>query len=255
MIMKYEPELEDSVFDSESKQSQPKSPLHQLGSLARSTGMGGSWLRESASGTVQGAETLPTNVAALGYIDDRRQHKELLSIARGSTADFPGSTSRSAPTSSHGKRKKAKRAVDAVNDYFDRRARTRYAAENPGDVLNVPLLRSFRNRYLDPFHPATNRGLVGLLTGGALSPDPETRRRREHGRVDEEERQVIEQYHQQIDSIRNLNSFAREIERQLRRCGAIKNINLGWRCFTISEEKPMESRSILRRYVCLIHHR
>lgn len=36
--------------------------------------------------------------------------------------------------------------------------------------MNVPLARPFKNRYLDPSHPATNGGLIGLLSGGYLTP-------------------------------------------------------------------------------------
>lgn len=46
------------------------------------------------------------------------------------------------------------------------------AAESKGDVLSAPQ-RPFSNRYLDPTHPASNGGLLGLLSGGKLTPNME----------------------------------------------------------------------------------
>ncbi|RMZ87750.1 hypothetical protein DV736_g5022, partial [Chaetothyriales sp. CBS 134916] len=37
--------------------------------------------------------------------------------------------------------------------------------ESTGDVLSQPPPPSFKNRYLDPNHPATNDGLLGLVSG------------------------------------------------------------------------------------------
>ena len=47
------------------------------------------------------------------------------------------------------------------------------AAESKGDILSSTPQASFSNRYLDPNHPASNGGLLGLLSGGKLTPDPE----------------------------------------------------------------------------------
>ncbi|KNG90957.1 hypothetical protein ANOM_000717 [Aspergillus nomiae NRRL 13137] len=200
MIMSYEPETYDTA---ESRSSQPlSSQLNRLGSLASR-----SWVRDPVSGTSQGARNLPSAVAPLMYIDDRRQHKELLS-----------DVGPPEPTEKIKRSKKVKRALDTFNDYLDRRARAQYTAENSGDILNVPLTRGFKNRYLDPNHPATNGGLIGLLSGGVLTPDPETRRRKALRRVEEEEQRVMEQYYQQMDSIRSQNQSRWEIDRQIRQC-------------------------------------
>ncbi|KAF4943719.1 hypothetical protein FGADI_13218 [Fusarium gaditjirri] len=65
-----------------------------------------------------------------------------------------------------------KKAVFAkLNDYFDQRAQARYASESNGDVLSTTPLKPFSNRYLDPTHPVSNGGLLGLLSGGKLTPD------------------------------------------------------------------------------------
>ncbi|KAK6813095.1 hypothetical protein P875_00095543 [Aspergillus parasiticus SU-1] len=200
MIMSYEPETYEEVKPQSSQSL--SSQLGRFGSLAS-----GSWVRNPVSGKSQGAHNLPTAVAPLMFIDDRRQHKELLSdgCSLESTKKVKSS-------------KRAKRAFDTFNDYLDRRARAQYTAENSGDILNVPLTRGFKNRYLDPNHPATNGGLIGLLSGGVLSPDPEARRRKALRRVEEEEKQVLDRYYQQMDSIRNQNQSRWEIERQIRQC-------------------------------------
>lgn len=38
-------------------------------------------------------------------------------------------------------------------------------------MLSAPQTRPFSNRYLDPNHPASNGGLLGLVSGGKLTPD------------------------------------------------------------------------------------
>ncbi|BAE54973.1 unnamed protein product [Aspergillus oryzae RIB40] len=203
--MSYEPEAYDEL-KSQSSQSL-SSQLSRFGSLAS-----GSWVRNPVSGKSQGAHNLPTAVAPLMFIDDRRQHKELLSdgCSLESTEKVKSS-------------KRAKRAFDTFNDYLDRRARAQYVSLavcflSARDILNVPLTRGFKNRYLDPNHPATNGGLIGLLSGGVLTPDPEARRRKALRRVEEEEKQVLGQYYQQMDGIRNQNQSRWEIERQIRQC-------------------------------------
>ncbi|KAB8239667.1 uncharacterized protein BDW43DRAFT_305434 [Aspergillus alliaceus] len=201
MIMSYEPETYDDTQSGSQSQSL-SSQLGRLSSLASAN-----WVKNPVSGKSQGTHNLPTTVAPLMYIDDRRQHKELLS-----------DRSPSEPTGKVKKSEKARRAFEAVNDYFDRRARAQYAAENTGDILNVPLSRSFKSRYLDPNHPATNGGLIGLLSGGVLTPDPESRRLKALKRIEEEEHQVMDQYYQQMHSIRNQNQTQIEIDRQLQRC-------------------------------------
>lgn len=110
MIMSYEPEAYDEL-KSQSSQSL-SSQLSRFGSLAS-----GSWVRNPVSGKSQGAHNLPTAVAPLMFIDDRRQHKELLSdgCSLESTEKVKSS-------------KRAKRAFDTFNDYLDRRARAQYVS-------------------------------------------------------------------------------------------------------------------------------
>lgn len=108
MIMSYEPETHHEIKPQTSQSL--SSPLNRLGSLAS-----GSWVRDPVSGKSQGAHNLPAAVAPLMYIDDRRQHKELLS-----DENSLGSIEKVK------KSKRAKRAFDTFNDYLDRRARAQY---------------------------------------------------------------------------------------------------------------------------------
>ncbi|KAH7351267.1 hypothetical protein BKA65DRAFT_396841 [Rhexocercosporidium sp. MPI-PUGE-AT-0058] len=58
-----------------------------------------------------------------------------------------------------------------VDDYFDRRARAKWAGENPDSKLVVPGQRTeFTSRYSDPNNPANNGSLVSMLTGGKFNP-------------------------------------------------------------------------------------
>lgn len=212
--MKYDPEVQDP------RDSTPRSqnPLQKLGGFA-SSGRGETWFRDPISGHTQGAQSLPTAVAPLMYIDNRRQHKEMLSASRSSSSSpEPPAYSEVAIKQKPSAKQKAKKAFDYFNDYLDRRARARYAAENDDTILNAPSTRGFSNRYLDPNHAATNGGLIGLLSGGALSPDPETRIRKKMQRVEEEERRTLDEYHQRMESIRHQRQSPYETDRQLRRC-------------------------------------
>ncbi|TPX18557.1 uncharacterized protein E0L32_002414 [Thyridium curvatum] len=112
-------------------------------------------LRSPAAGVSQGQESLPESVATLVYPD----------VSKPTTSPSSGAN-------------KKKKAFARLNDYFDRRAQARYidrweqAAESKGDVLSAPQ-RLFSNRFLDPNHPASNGGLLGLLSGGKLTPNME----------------------------------------------------------------------------------
>ncbi|KAI3011981.1 hypothetical protein CBS147346_896 [Aspergillus niger] len=209
MIMKHDPELKE-----------PKNPgrLKQLASLAvngSSNGGGSAWMRNHISGSSQGPDGLPTAVAPLVYMDNRRQHKNYLSD---SPPESPGSQSGVVPAGGKTSTKeKAKKAFDNFNDYLDRRARAKYAAENGTDALSGPTGRGFSNRYLDPNHPAVNGGLIGVLSGGVLSPTPEQRAQKKAARIDEEERRVLDEYNDRRDRILNDRRSQSETDRELRR--------------------------------------
>lgn len=55
-----------------------------------------------------------------------------------------------------------------IGDFMDRRARAKYNHQNPDSALTVDAPR-FASRFGDPNHPANNGGLIGLVTGGAVS--------------------------------------------------------------------------------------
>lgn len=207
MLMKYEPDVRDPTLP------RSESRFAKLGSAFGSP----------ISGTSEGVHSLPLDTAPLMYIDERRQHKAMLSGPPPSyeaTYSSDSSDGARSPGSQNGKQKmslkeKSKKAFDSFNDYLDRRARVQYATENPGDIFNTPQNRPFSNRYLDPNHPATNGGLIGLISGGALSPDPETKLRRKMERINEEERRVLDEYHQRIDSVHSQRQSYNETQRQL----------------------------------------
>ncbi|KAJ5602732.1 hypothetical protein N7537_005688 [Penicillium hordei] len=209
MIMKHEPELKE-----------PKNPnrLKQLASLAvngSSNGGGSAWMRNHISGESQGPGGLPTAVAPLVYMDNHRQHKKYLSD---SPPESPGSKRGVVPAGGKTSTKdKAKKAFDNFNDYLDRRARAKYTAENGNDVLSGPAGRGFSNRYLDPNHPAVNGGLIGVLSGGVLSPTPEQRAQKVAGRIDEEEKRVLDEYNDRRERILNDRRSQSETDRELRR--------------------------------------
>ncbi|CAK7267597.1 hypothetical protein SEPCBS119000_002631 [Sporothrix epigloea] len=112
-------------------------------------------LRDPAAGTSLGEESLPDTVATLVYPVE--------------SSDSP-EASRLSSKPDAGKMKKAFARLD---DYFDRRAQARYAAESKGDVLSAQQTKPFSSRYLDPNHPASNGGLLGLVSGGKLVPNRE----------------------------------------------------------------------------------
>lgn len=66
----------------------------------------------------------------------------------------------------------------------------------------MPTPPTFKNRYLDPNHPANNGGLLGLLTGGALTPDPQKQKQRMLEAIAAQEKAVREQQQLQMAQLR-----------------------------------------------------
>lgn len=60
---------------------------------------------------------------------------------------------------------------------------------------------SFDNRYLDPNHAATNNGLIGLLSGGMITTDPEKKKRQRLARLDEEAERYRQERDRRLDDI------------------------------------------------------
>ncbi|KAJ5239495.1 hypothetical protein N7468_004114 [Penicillium chermesinum] len=208
MIMKYEPELKE-----------PKNPsrLKHLASLAvngSSNGGGSAWMRNPVSGESQGPGGLLTAVAPLIYMDNRRDHKQYLSESPSESSDSRKSDPAGGKTST---KEKAKKAFDSFSDYLDRRARATYVSENGNDVLSGPAGRGFSNRYLDPNHPAVNGGLIGVLSGGLLSPSPEQRAQKKAGRIEDEEKRVLDEYNDRRERILSERRSRSETDRELRR--------------------------------------
>jgi hypothetical protein len=222
MIMKYDP-IERDPPDDAAQDGTPFKKLSNLvsgGSPGQLVGLGNQQqgppkhnrFRNPISGKVNGESSLPTDVAPLEYIQDRRTHKELLS----SSSSFSRDSSSSNGDKPQKKENKASKAFGSFNDYLDRRARAKYTAENEGNILNVQTNRGFNNRFLDPNHPATNGGLIGLLSGGSMTPDAETRKRKKMARIKEEESQVYEEYQRRIDDVHRSRQSQRDTYRALK---------------------------------------
>jgi hypothetical protein len=75
------------------------------------------------------------------------------------------------------------------------------AAESKGDVLSTPSQGPFKNRYLDPTHPATNGGIAGLLSGGKLVRDPEKQKESLRSIMAAQEEAVREQQSAQMTNL------------------------------------------------------
>jgi hypothetical protein len=223
MIMKYDP-IERDPADLAVEDGGPFKKLSNLvsgGSPGQLVGPGNQQqgptkqdrFRNPISGKVNGESNLPTAVAPLEYIQDRRAHKELLSSSRSVSRDSSSSSDGDKPQK---KENRASKAFGSFNDYLDRRARAKYACENEGSILNVPTNGRFNTRFLDPNHPATNGGLIGLISGGSMTPDAETRKRKKMARIEEEESRVYEEYQRRIDDVYRSRQSQRETDRALR---------------------------------------
>lgn len=61
-------------------------------------------------------------------------------------------------------------------------------------MVPAPTDGGFNNRFLDPNHLATNGRLIGLLSGGSITSDAETRKHKKIARIEKEESRVHEEY-------------------------------------------------------------
>ncbi|TQV96189.1 hypothetical protein V2A60_003373 [Cordyceps javanica] len=200
MIMKYDPIGQDPVL----AEKAASSPLNKFGGNGQK-----SWLKDPVSGTSEGMHGLPSAVAPLIYMDDRRAHKEYLA------GDGKISPERS-PVEKPTTKQKAKNAFENFNDYLDRRARAKYASENQGDILNTPLTKGFSNKFLDPNSSMNNGGLLGFISGGAFAQDPETRRLKKLKSMAEEEERLYHEYQERVDQVHQQRQSTRETERQIK---------------------------------------
>lgn len=201
MIMKYDPIGQDPVL----AEKAANSPFNKFAGAGQKN-----WLKDPVSGTSEGMNSLPSAVAPLVYMDDRRAHKEYLAND-GKTSPTERGASDKVST-----KQKAKNAFDNFNDYLDRRARAKYASENQGDILNTPLTKGFSNRFLDPNSSTSNGGLLGFISGGALAQDPETRRLKKLDRIGEEEERLYKEYQDRVDQLHQQRQSTRETERQMK---------------------------------------
>ncbi|KAK5130396.1 hypothetical protein LTR08_002143 [Meristemomyces frigidus] len=104
---------------------------------------------------------------------------------------------------------KAKDAQKFLAGYLDRRAQAQYARDDPNSSLVIPEEnRANKSKLADRNHPMYNGGLVGLVSGGALTPMMDKRgQQQSNGRSDRRQRKderKMAKYERSMDSGRAL---------------------------------------------------
>lgn len=119
-----------------------------------------------------------TREASSGSMSRHMQNLRLASnTTRGTSAMpeaaeliFPGIDKAIAQEGEESFKAKAKDAQGFLAEYMDKRARLKYATEDPKSMLNLPPdQREFMTKLGDPRHPMYNGGIVGFVSGGHLS--------------------------------------------------------------------------------------
>ncbi|OAP63363.1 hypothetical protein AYL99_02590 [Fonsecaea erecta] len=137
-------------------------------------------LRNPVAATAEGEDNLPACTAPLVYPE----------TAATGTADSPGEP------------KPKQKLGDRVNKYFDQRAQARYAKESKGDILSNPEPVQFKNKYLDPNSAASTGGLLGLVSGGRLTRDPEKFKQSTQAAMASQEQAIREQQSAMMTTMR-----------------------------------------------------
>lgn len=215
MIMKYEPV---PGFKPRERGRRIKSLTGGVADVAMSrrgsTASDSSWTRNYASGSSQGADSLPTQAAPLVYMDDRRDHRQFLSASPVSSAKSASSREEAEPsTSAKQLGKKAQGAFDSLNHFLDKRARARYVSENGDDILAVPgTSQSTGSAFLDVIGNRRSRRPRGRLDGSDQEQRDEWYKYQEErakivsarrGRRETEERlrELDERFHEKMEEI------------------------------------------------------
>ncbi|RBQ80364.1 hypothetical protein FVER14953_12583 [Fusarium verticillioides] len=131
-------------------------------------------LRNPSAGVSHGQDDLPDSVATLVYPTIER-------------------------TTQNSYKKKA--VFAKLNDYFDQRAQARYGSESNGDILSTTPQKPFSNRFLDPNHPVSNGGLLGLLSGGKLTPDLQKQKESMRSAMADQEQLIRDQQSAQMANL------------------------------------------------------
>ncbi|EWG54343.1 hypothetical protein FVEG_12583 [Fusarium verticillioides 7600] len=131
-------------------------------------------LRNPSAGVSHGQDDLPDSVATLVYPTIER-------------------------TTQNSYKKKA--VFAKLNNYFDQRAQARYASESNGDILSTTPQKPFSNRFLDPNHPVSNGGLLGLLSGGKLTPDLQKQKESMRSAMADQEQLIRDQQSAQMANL------------------------------------------------------
>ncbi|CEJ56786.1 hypothetical protein PMG11_02984 [Penicillium brasilianum] len=131
-------------------------------------------LRNPSSATTEGEQNLPSEIAPLIFSDDDENFEI----------------------------KKKEKPWNKLNGYFDKRARARYASESNHDALSSAPESKFKNRFLDPNHPASNGGLLGLISGGHLARDPKKTMEDTKSLYQQQAKIIYEQQDSQLELLR-----------------------------------------------------
>jgi hypothetical protein len=57
-----------------------------------------------------------------------------------------------------------------MEDYYDRRSHAEFEAKHPNSKVPTVPRKEFAGRYADPNHPASQGGIVSIVTGGKYNP-------------------------------------------------------------------------------------
>lgn len=76
------------------------------------------------------------------------------------------------------------------------------ASESNHDALSSAPESKFKNRFLDPNHPASNGGLAGLISGGHLTRDPKKAMEDTKTLYQRQEKIIHEQQNSQLEILR-----------------------------------------------------
>ncbi|OAL30796.1 hypothetical protein AYO22_01416 [Fonsecaea multimorphosa] len=128
-------------------------------------------LRNPIAATAEGEENLPTSTAPLIY-------PETIGVEK---------------PRSPGEPEQKQKLGDRLNQYFDKRAQARYAKESNRDILSNPQPVQFKNKYLDPNSAVSNGGLLGLVSGGRLTRDPDKIKQSTQAAMASQEQAIREQ--------------------------------------------------------------
>ncbi|KAJ5305639.1 uncharacterized protein N7443_005299 [Penicillium atrosanguineum] len=176
MIVTYNPLAQQQQKEISTSISRPSASGASGSSRSKWPGKVTKNLRNPFSATTEGEQNLPSEIAPLIFSDNEDEKVQM---------------------------KMKEKPWDKLNDYYDKRARARYASESNRDALSSAPESKFKNRFLDPNHPASNGGLLGLISGGHLTRDPKKIMEDTKSSYQQQERLIYEQQDSQLELLRS----------------------------------------------------